>query len=196
MAPPWHTTRKTSSQRFDIHLGGLKDEFEQTALEIESLRKDRDELEAKGMEMLSSKYHDSQRWNSRVFETTLFVKRIVAQSQSRDSRVVDASQPKLTTSRSLDTIVAHSKIVDISFPFSPQSASTVYPGSGSRHRGRSIIFNKEVEKALDVELIAHVLSHGKPISCVNFRQDGKHIVAASVDGKVYVYDVKSGNLTW
>ncbi len=122
---------------------------------------------------------------------------------SSSLRVVNASQPTLSgcattqpfqkTSRSSDTIVAHPKIVNIRSPFSPLSASTVYSESGSGRR-RSITFNKEVERVLDVE-IAHALSHGKPISCVNFSQDGEHIAAGCVDGKVYVYDVKSGNLT-
>jgi len=118
--------------------------------------------------------------------------RVVNASQPLSSYVT--TQPFQTTSQSSDAIVAHSEIVNLSSPFSPLYSSTVYPDSGSRRRGRSITFNKEVERALDVE-IAHALSHSKPISCVNFSQDGKHIAAGCVDGKVYVYDVKSGKLT-
>ena len=75
------------------------------------------------------------------------------------------------------------------------SASNVDPDSGTMHRNPSILFNKEVEKELDMEL-AHVLLHGDTIWCVKFSKDGKYVAAGCKDGKTYIYDVQTGKLTW
>ena len=74
-------------------------------------------------------------------------------------------------------------------------ASNVDPDSGTMHPNPSIVFNKEVEKELDVEM-AHVLLHGDTIWCVKFSKDGKYVAAGCKDGKSYIYDVQTGTLTW
>lgn len=59
----------------------------------------------------------------------------------------------------------------------------------------SITFNYEVTRELDVEVV-NVFFHEKAVECVKFSRDGKYLAAGCQDGKVYIYNVATGALTW
>ena len=81
-------------------------------------------------------------------------------------------------------------------PEPPPPVSTVCPDlDRDEGHSQSILFNDEIKKELDVEM-ERVLFHGSSIGCVRFSQDGKHLAAGCRDGKVYIYDVETGTLTW
>jgi glucose repression regulatory protein TUP1 len=96
-----------------------------------------------------------------------------------------------------DTMFAHSqKTVILPSPLSQvPSTSSVDPDSSTEQRNWSITFNNQVAKELDVEMIRR-LSHERPISCVKFSRDGQYLAAGCLDGKVYIYSVETGTLTW
>jgi len=101
----------------------------------------------------------------------------------RTHSVVQTAQPS--------RIVSHTVI---QAPEPPPSLSTFNPDLDERH-DRSIIFNDEVKKELDVEM-EHVFFHGDTIGCVKFSRDGKCLAAGCANGKAYIYDVETGTLTW
>ena len=77
----------------------------------------------------------------------------------------------------------------------PQLPPPRYPDSVDEERVSPIAFNDRVGKELDIEL-AHVLRHEKTIWCLKFSHDGRYLAAGCYDGKVYIYDVLTGILTW
>jgi len=70
----------------------------------------------------------------------------------------------------------------------------VDPKANAKRHDRSIAFNNQVRKELDVEL-AHTFSHEKALRSVKFSHDGKFLAAGCWDGKAYIYDVQTGRLT-
>lgn len=96
-----------------------------------------------------------------------------------------------TTTQALHSIIADSQTT-ISPSQSP--TSNVDPDPGAKDRNWST--NEfEVEKELELD-IAHVLPHRERIWCVKFSQDGKFLATGCRNGKTYIYDVQTGNLTW
>jgi len=217
------SAKGTRPRRFNIYLEGLKFEFELLTEDIESLQKERDDFEVRGICLLCFchvKYFITA-FSMIVKEQAMEIqnirndvvcqgcsrgtvipvdqpqKSLQIQNTSSSSHVVNLSQQRMTALGS-----SQSAIISPLSDFDTTSESiVVHPKSTtlpSPSPQTSINPNPDPEgigKELNVEM-THAISHSGSIWSVKFSQDGKYLAAGCHNGRTYIYDVQSGSLIW
>jgi hypothetical protein len=203
--------------QFDLHLDGLRSDFEVMANEIESLRKERDEYHKRRMcsyLILSWKHFprlftsvqvqakELQRIRSAVCDrcrrSIIAASGITGSSSPSLGHSIASSSsqgvpPPQQPTFSIATVDPHSQTLTHTSSASQSPTSDVDPVSRINERDRSITSDNDIGKELDLE-IEYVFSHVERIWCVKFSRDGKYLAAGCRDGTAYIYDVQMGTL--
>jgi len=199
------SSKRARPRRFNTYLDGLKCEFELLTEDVESLQKERDEFEVKGMcfvflllkfLMITVKAQAMEIKNNVVCQrcsegtaSPVVQSRKSLQKPNTSSHVLKLSHQHMTATGGSESSIKPIRTSDttrhtITFPFQTPDL-IVDPDSAP----------EGAEKEFSIEM-AHALSHSGSIWCVKFSRDGKYLAAACHDGGSYIYDVQTGSLIW